>query len=174
MGCGISTMDRNDIASTGRRRVYGRLRHQNAIVPPVGDNNKKICDNVDDDYNDYQEPKRNEEGLIEKKCVVDKKDEERNIVIINERQKKLEEDKVSINHKNVMNYEEEEENNEDRIIGPGSPSFREYCNDSDLVDTSFCSDSVDRRISAVDSNDCDSGESTKNSSEYFDSYHVLF
>lgn len=56
-------------------------------------------------------------------------------------------------------------NYRDDFIGPGSPSFREYCTDYDSVD----------RSSMVDSNDyTESGESMKNSSSEYGFCHVFF
>ena len=150
MGCGISTMDTNGASKVGRGRNC-RLRHQHAIVPkPIVDNNKKYND--DDDGDDQEVTRKNEgfneNSLKEKKIVVDRKDKEERVEFL-ERQGKLEQDNVSNGRKNVNN-------DRDDFIGPGSPSFREYCNDYDSVD----------RSSMGDSNDyTESGESVKNNSE---------
>jgi len=158
-------MGANHASKVGRPCYIGRLRHHHAIVPrPIVDNSKKYND--DDDGDDQEMTRKNEgfneNGLKEKKIVVDRKDQEERVEFINnERQGKLEQDNVSNGLKNVItNYGEGENNNinNDRVdfIGPGSPSFREYCTDYDSVD----------RSSMVDSNDyTESGESMKNSSE---------
>lgn len=157
MGCGISTMDANNASKVGRR-FNGRLRHQHAAVPrPIVDNNKKYKDDDDDD----QEVTKKNEGFLEnslkeKKIVVDRKDQEERVEFI-ERPRKLEQDNVSNGLKNVGGENNNDNNNNyrDDFIGPGSPSFREYCTDYDSVD----------RNSMVDSNDyTESEESMKNSS----------
>ncbi|KOM38366.1 hypothetical protein LR48_Vigan03g174800 [Vigna angularis] len=57
--------------------------------------------------------------------------------------------------KSKKNAEDEHEFRDDDFIGPGSPSFREYCNDYDSGD----------RSSMEYSNDSDSSRSIKNGSE---------
>ncbi|XP_058753769.1 uncharacterized protein LOC131626952 [Vicia villosa] len=165
MGCGISTMNGND-TSPGRHHFKGRFRHQNIIVSPIAKNNdnmynyETIKDDDDDDGN--HEAIMREEGfngnrLKDRKIMEDRSDQEER----NERkQEKLKEDNGSNNKNNIgTNYEEGENNYKNRdewFIGPGSPSFREYCND---YDTGY-------RSSIGDSNDYPQyGESTKNSSD---------
>ena len=165
MGCGISTMDGND-APTGRRRYNGRFRNQHANIAPPIDNNKKYHENVDDDSDDQESTRKDEgldeERLKEKNYVVDRNDQEERGVNINEGQGQLLEDHnvANDNKINVKNNEEEEINNnydsDDRFIGPGSPSFREYCIDNDSVD----------KGSIGEFNDCtESGDSIKSSSD---------
>lgn len=177
MGCGISTLDAEEASQSRRPNRHGRQR---TIVPPVTDNcpiiNKKDFDNGDDvivgmkPLGDNEEAKTakevgsNEEKLKEK-CVMDKKEEkdEEEERVFESRGKEEEHigggDDKHVKNVNVKNNEEEHEENNDRddsFIGPGSPSFRDYCNiDYDSAD----------RSSMGDYNDCDSGESTKNGSE---------
>ncbi|KAI5428067.1 hypothetical protein KIW84_033182, partial [Lathyrus oleraceus] len=168
MGCGISTMNGND-ASPGRHHLKGRFRNHNIIASPIvnHNDNKYNYDIIDSDGGE-KEAARKEEGfngerLKEKKNMEDRRDQEekneKNVFINKERKEKLKEDNAKNNKKNVgANHEEEENNNskDNWFVGPGSPSFREYCNDYDSVD----------RSSMGDSNDYpQSGESTKNSSD---------
>lgn len=61
----------------------------------------------------------------------------------------------SSKEKSKKNAQDEHEFRDDDFIGPGSPSFREYCNDYDSGD----------RSSMEYSNDSDSSRSIKNGSE---------
>ncbi|CAI8613450.1 unnamed protein product [Vicia faba] len=175
MGCGISTMHGND-TSPGRHYFKGRFRHQNIVASPIvkSNDNMYTYEPINDD-GENQESVRRDEGfngdrLKDKKINEDRRDQEemneRKVFINPERQGKLKEDNASNNKNNVgTNHEEDNNNNssnnnkkkkDDWFIGPGSPSFREYCNDNDLGD----------RCSMGDSNDYpQSGESTKNSSD---------
>ena len=181
MGCGISTLDAED-ASLSRRSVRHRQR---AIVPPpvtennnfynppnkdfengnegvtvnaLG-NNKEMKPTLGDEEANRKEVgsnnNNNEEKLLWEKSVDKIKVEER---VFESRGKEEHENKHVTNMKNVNVGEEHEENKygDDSIIAPGSPSFRDYCVGSDSGD----------RSSVWDSNDCDSGDSTKNGSEF--------
>ncbi|XP_057440535.1 uncharacterized protein LOC130732522 isoform X2 [Lotus japonicus] len=169
MGCGISTMEVEEPSHT-RRSIRPRQR---VNIPPINKPiMKKDYDNGDDgDDGDTVIMK----PLIDVECKQKMKDERTNYNGDKLREEKIfvevkekEEHGVDDKHvKNecgnggklhVMNVRNEEENEErdDSFIGPGSPSFREYCNDNDSVD----------RSSLGDSNDCNSEElSTKNGSD---------
>jgi hypothetical protein len=136
MGCGMSTMDGGHALGSRPRR--GRVFHPHANVPQPS---------IDDD-NDHHEATRKEEGfngerLKDEKNKVDRKEKKSGVYVNNERQGKLEEDiNISNGNKNVTNYEDVKINNDkdDRLIGPGSPSFREYCNKNDSMDKSSTGD----------------------------------
>ncbi|CAK8542697.1 unnamed protein product [Lathyrus sativus] len=160
-------MNGND-TSPDRHHFKGRFRHQNIIDSPiVNHNDNKFNYDIIDNDGGNQEATRKEEGLNverlkEKNIVEDRRNQEerneKNVFVNKERQGKLEEN-ASNNKKDVGANCKEEENNNNRenwFIGPGSPSFREYCNDYDSVN----------RIPMGDSNDYfQSGESAKNSSD---------
>ncbi|CAJ2672369.1 unnamed protein product [Trifolium pratense] len=166
MGCGISTMDGGDARLARPRR--GRFCHAHANIVPQP--------SVDDD-NDSHEATRKEEGfngekLKEGKNVVDRKEEERGVFVNNEKQRKLEEGiNVSNGNKNVTNYEDVKINNDndkdDRfIIGPGSPSFREYCNDNNSMDRSSTRDYNDHiELGGITKNNNSDNDSRKLTNE---------
>ncbi|XP_061344406.1 uncharacterized protein LOC133290351 [Gastrolobium bilobum] len=168
MGCGISTFEAED-ASLGHGHRSNRVRHH-VIVPPVAEN-KKDLDNGDEgvdkdvvgDVLEVKQPLGDEKGktkeersndeMLKEKHVVDTKEDDR----VFERREKEKHGSDDKHAKNVKNEEEHEENNcrDDSFIGTASPSFRDYCNGHDSGD----------RSSDGESNDCDSRESTKNSSD---------
>ncbi|OIW20843.1 hypothetical protein TanjilG_24331 [Lupinus angustifolius] len=164
MGCGNSTLEPEE-ASPSRR--LNRHNRQRTIVPPI--NNK---DSDDDDgamvvmnpLRDDKEEAKTAKGVglnekLKEKCVMNKKEEEENVVLNSGGGKEEHVGDHDIHEgKNVKNNEEEQEEDSDRddsYIGPGSPSFRDYCIDYDSTN----------RSSMADSNDyCDSGDSTMNCS----------
>ncbi|KAK7290540.1 hypothetical protein RIF29_05038 [Crotalaria pallida] len=164
MGCGISTLNGEDGSPSRNRR--GRER---AIVPPVATDNspddgvdmkKPLVSNKEEakTVNKEKEIGSSNEEKMKKRCVMDKKEE---------KEEGEEEERVVVQHdaadhiikKNIVvkenNNEEYIENDDNSFIGPGSPSFREYCIDYGSIDRSSQSDSNDYY---------DSGDSTINSS----------
>ncbi|KAL2320354.1 hypothetical protein Fmac_029323 [Flemingia macrophylla] len=161
MGCGISTLDVEDASMNQHSKA-----HRHAIVPPIIDK-KKDSENGDDgsigllhgnnnnkdviiimrplDDEGVKDKGSNGERLKEK-SVMERNKEEAMMFDIEGKEKH------SGNKYYAKNVEENHEDRDDSFIGPGSPSFREYCIDYDCED----------RSSVVDSNDCDSMERTKN------------
>ena len=173
MGCGISTPGVEDASFT----QHTKGRHH-VIVSPVVDKKKDLENGDKDDVtllhrnnnnnkdvvmvmkplgDDEGNDGRSNRKRLKDKSVVEmnniNKEEER--VFGNGRKEKHNggDDKYCENN----NIEEKHEDHDDNfIVGPGSPSFREYCNDYDYGD----------RSSVEDSNDYDSMESIKNGSEW--------
>lgn len=146
MGCGISTMNGND-TSPGRHHFKGRFRPQNIIASPIMKNNDNVYnyETIKDDGGNNQEEIMREEGLNGNRLKDTK--------VMEDRKNQEERNETKVDHQEGENNYN---NKDDRFTGPGSPSFREYCNDYDSGD----------RSSIGDSNDYpQSGESTKNSSE---------
>lgn len=171
MGCGISTLDAEEKSLSRHSSRHGRHR---AIVPPLAEKKDddhgvgfsqgkdvmvvmKPLDDENEEGKKESEVGPNEEKLKEK-CVMDKKDEEEERVFESRGKEDNGGDEKQYAKINVKN--EENNDGDDSFIGPGSPSFRDYCIDYDSAD----------RSSMGDSNDCDSVESTKNGSEFDLSY----
>ncbi|KAE9599577.1 hypothetical protein Lal_00032307 [Lupinus albus] len=161
MGCGNSTLETEEASPS--RRLNRHNRHR-TIVPPITNNDDDgamvVMKPLSEDKEEVKTAK--EVGLNEKlkdKCVMEKKEGEENVVLNSGGGNEVHVgDHHNHEEKNIKNNEEKHEEDNDRddcYIGPGSPSFRDYCIDYDSTDQS----------STADSNDyCDSGDSTMNCS----------
>ncbi|CAL0322746.1 unnamed protein product [Lupinus luteus] len=167
MGCGNSTLEPEEASPS---RGLNRHNRQRTIVPPIKNKfpiiNDKDFDDHDDDAmvvmkrlrDDKEEAKTAKEaGLNEKlkeKSVMHKNEEEENKVLDNGKEEHVGDHEEKNVKKNEKEHEEDN-GRDDSYIGPGSPSFRDYCIDYDSTN----------RSSVADSNDyCDSGDSTVNCS----------
>lgn len=172
-----------DAEDASQSRHSNRLR-QHTIVRPVTDNNlanRKVFGNGDEGVDSPGKQSRKSafsQGKDDVIVVVKPLgDEEAKTKLVGSNDEKLKEKSVDkeVERAFVSGGKEEhggddkhaknEENmdSDDSFIGPGSPSFRDYCIDYDSGD----------RSSVGDFNDCDSGESTKNGSEFDLSYHMF-
>ncbi|CAJ1789545.1 unnamed protein product [Sphenostylis stenocarpa] len=130
MGCGISTLDAENAARG--EHVNGDRRAMAPLIVESGVEGESLHGNSNN--NNKMKPLGDEEakdndGSMKEKSVVERNDMkvEARAREIGGKEKRSSGDGKCCAENNV---EEEFENRDDKLtVGPGSPSFREYCND---------------------------------------------